>query len=105
VTPSLPCRAFAATGVLAIAFAASCGGDSGDADDFERFDEDGLAGEYPSSWTRDEAREGGEAGTLLSVHGPRDEDGLFPRLSVSRKEKEFASAAQAGAVLADTRPR
>jgi hypothetical protein len=95
----------ATVGLVAIAFVAACGGDDSEGSEgFERFEEDGLAVEYPASWTRDEAREGGEAGTLLSVHGRRDEDGLFPRLSVSRKEKEFASAAQAGGVLADSRP-
>lgn len=68
------------------------------------FVDDGLAVEYPASWVPDEEREGGEAGVEISVHGRRDEDGLFPRLLVSRKEKEFAGAPQAGGVLADLRP-
>lgn len=101
-----PCGlGLAAASLVAIAFGVSCGGgDSDGSEGFERFEEDGVAVEYPSGWTRDEAREGGAAGTLLSVHGERDRDGLFARLSVSRKEKEFASAEQAGAVLADLRP-
>jgi hypothetical protein len=95
----------ATVGLLVIALAAACGGNDADGSwDFDHFEEDRIAVEYPSVWTRDEAREGGESGTILSVHGRRDSDGLFPRLSVSRQEKEFASAEQAGAVLADLRP-
>jgi hypothetical protein len=104
VTASPRYRAVAATGLLALAFAASCGGDSGDADDFERYEEDGLAVEYPSSWRVDAGAEGGEAGTVLSVHPERDEDGLFPRLSVARQEKQFRGAPQAGGVMATERP-
>ena len=67
----------------------SCGGDDSEGSEgFERFEEDGIAVEYPSGWTRDEAREGGELGTILSVHGKPDRDGLFARLSVSRQEKD-----------------
>jgi hypothetical protein len=92
-------------GLVVIAFVASCGGDDSEGSDgFERFEDDGIAVEYPSGWTRDEVREGGELGTILSVHGKPDRDGLFARLSVSRQEKEFAIAQQAGAVLADLRP-
>lgn len=91
--------------LVAIVFGVSCGGDDSEGSEgFERFEEDGIAVEYPAGWTRDEEREGGESGTILSVHGKPDRDGLFARLSVSKQEKEFASAEQAGAVLADLRP-
>ena len=95
----------AALGLAAILFVAGCGGDESDGSGgFVRYEEDGLAVEYPASWTRDEGREGGEAGIRISVHGRRDEAGLFPRLSVSRQDKEFANAGQAGGVLAAERP-
>ncbi|MGH2761032.1 MAG: hypothetical protein ACRDL0_13245 [Thermoleophilaceae bacterium] len=97
--------ALAAVGIVAIVFVAACGGDDSDGSSgFERYEEDGLTVEYPASWIRDEEREGGQAGTQISVHGRRDEDGLFPRLTVARQEKEFANAAQAGGVLAAERP-
>jgi hypothetical protein len=66
---SLTSPALVAAGLVAIAIAAPCGGgdDPDGSEGFERFQEDGVAVEYPSAWTRDEAREGGEAGTLLSV--------------------------------------
>jgi hypothetical protein len=38
------------------------------------------------------------------VHAERDDDGLFPRLSVSRQDREFRGAPQAGGVLATERP-
>ncbi len=97
--------ALAAVGIVAIVFVAACGGDDSDGSSgFERYEEVGLTVEYPASWIRDEEREGGQAGTQISVHGRRDEDGLFPRLTVARQEKEFANAAQAGGVLAAERP-
>ena len=98
-------HALAALGIVAIVFVAACGGDESDGSSgFERYEEDGLAVEYPASWTRDEEREGGKAGIQINVHGRRDEDGLFPRLTVARQDKEFANAAQAGGVLAAERP-
>jgi hypothetical protein len=103
--PGVHPLALAATGVVALAFLAACGGDDSDGSGgFERYEEDGLAVEYPASWTVDEGREGGEAGIQISVHGRRDDEGLFPRLSVARQEKEFGSAGQAGGVLAAERP-
>jgi hypothetical protein len=56
LTQSLQPFALAAAGLVAIAFAASCGGgdDADGSEGFERFEEDGLAVEYPSSWTVDE---------------------------------------------------
>lgn len=91
--------------LVTLVLGVSCGGDDSEGSEgFERFEEDGIAVEYPSGWTRDESREGGELDTILSVHGKPDRDGLFARLSASRQEKEFASAEQAGAVLADLRP-
>jgi hypothetical protein len=98
--------ALVAAGMVAIVFAASCGdGDEADgAEGFERFEEDGLAVEYPSSWTVDEDVEGGNGGVLISVHRRRDGKGLFVRLTVSREENDFRSAAQAGRVLAAERP-
>jgi hypothetical protein len=91
-------RPLAALCLVAIAFAAACGGgdDSDGMGGFERYEEDGLAIEYPAAWTVDEGREGGEAGIRISVHGRRDEEGLYPRLSVARQEKEFVNAGQAG---------
>jgi hypothetical protein len=95
----------AAVGLLVISIAAGCGGDdSNGSGDFERFEEDGLAVEYPSSWSVDESKEGGEAGTVISVHPERDENGLFPRLSVNRQDREFRGAPQAGGVMATERP-
>jgi hypothetical protein len=92
-------------GLLLVLPAAGCGGDDGDGSGgFERFEEDGLAVEYPAAWDVDEGAEGGEAGTVLSVHPERDEDGLFPRLSVNRQEREFGGAPQAGGVMATERP-
>jgi hypothetical protein len=103
--PSLPPVGLAALGLVGIVFLAGCGGDDSDGSGgFERFEEDGLAVEYPASWTVDEAREGGEAGVEVSVHGERDDAGLFPRLTVSRQDKEFVNAGQAGGVLAAERP-
>jgi hypothetical protein len=91
--------------LLAIALATGCGGDDSDGrNGFERFEEDGLAVEYPSSWRVDEDKEGGEAGTVISVHGEEDADGLFPRLSVARQDREFGGAPQAGGVMATERP-
>jgi hypothetical protein len=88
-----------------ISFAMACGGDDSDGSEgFERFEQEGLAVEYPSSWRFDEEVEGGEGGVLISVHGRRDKKGLFVRLTVSREENEFRSAAQAGGVLAAERP-
>jgi hypothetical protein len=105
VTPALHPLGLAAVGLVAIAFAAACGGDESDGSDgFERYEEDGLAVEYPESWTRDEEKEGGEDGFAVSVRGKRDQNGLFPRLSVARQDKEFANAAQAGGVMAAERP-
>jgi hypothetical protein len=102
----LPPVGLAAMGLVAVVFLAGClGGDDSDGSSgFERYDEDGLAVEYPASWTVDEEREGGEAGIEISVHGRRDEAGLYPRLSVARQEKEFVNAGQAGGVLAAERP-
>jgi hypothetical protein len=102
----LPSVGLAAVGLAAIVLVAACGGgdDADGSSGFERFEEDGLAVEYPASWTVDEGREGGEAGIEISVHGKRDDAGLFPRLSVARQEKEFANAGQAGGVLASERP-
>jgi hypothetical protein len=103
--PGLPSVGLAAVGLVAIVFLAACSGDDADGSSgFERYEEDGLAVEYPASWEEDEGREGGEAGIAISVHGRRDEAGLFPRLSVARQEKEFANAGQAGGVLAAERP-
>jgi hypothetical protein len=104
--PGLPPVGLAALGLVAVAFLAACGGgdDSDGSGGFERYEEDGLVVEYPASWKVDEGREGGEAGIQISVHGRRDEAGLFPRLSVARQEKEFANAGQAGGVLAAERP-
>lgn len=106
MTQGLQPLALVAAGVLAIAFAASCGGgdDADGSEGFERFEEDGLAVEYPSSWSEEEGGDGGEAGTVISVHPARDEDGLFPRLSVARQDREFRGAPQAGGVLATERP-
>jgi hypothetical protein len=82
----------ATVGLVAIALVASCGGDDSEGSEgFERFEEDGIAVEYPSGWTRDEAREGGELGTILSVHGKPDRDGLFARLSVSGRRRSSRS--------------
>jgi hypothetical protein len=98
-------RPLAAVGLAATALLASCGGDdSNGSGAFERYEEDGLVVEYPASWTVDEGREGGKGGIRISVHGRRDDAGLFPRLTVSREEKEFANAGQAGGVLAAERP-
>jgi hypothetical protein len=93
-------------GLVAIVFLGACGGgdDADGSSGFERYEEDGLAVEYPASWMVDEGREGGEGGIRLSVHGRRDDRGLFPRLTVSREENDFRSAAQAGGVLAAERP-
>jgi hypothetical protein len=91
----------AAMGLVAVAFVAGCA--EADSDGFRPYEEDGLAVEYPASWTFDEERRGGEAGVVVSAHGPRDEDGLYPRLTVSRQDKEFVSAGQAGGVLATER--
>jgi hypothetical protein len=104
--PGLPPVGLAAMGLVAIVFLAACGGDddSDGSGGFERYEKDGLAVEYPASWKEDEGREGGEAGIQISVHGSRDGAGLFPRLSVARQDKEFASAGQAGGVLASERP-
>jgi hypothetical protein len=89
-------------GLAATVLLASCGGDDADGSSgFERYEEDGLAVEYPASWIVDEGREGD---VRISVHGRRDEEDLFPRLTVSRDESEFGSAAQAGGVLAAERP-
>jgi hypothetical protein len=106
VTHSLQPFALVAAGLVAIALAASCGGgdDADGSEGFERFEEDGLAVDYPSSWTEDEEGEGGEPGTVISVHADRDDDGLFPRLSVARQDREFRGAPQAGGVLATERP-
>jgi hypothetical protein len=106
VTQSLQPFALVAAGFVAIAFAASCrgGDDANGSEGFERFEEDGIAVEYPSSWTVDEGYEGGEAGTVISVHPGRDEDGLFPRLSVARQKREFRGAPQAGGLLSTERP-
>lgn len=41
---------------------------------------------------------------MISVHPERDENGLFPRLSVARQDREFRGAPQAGGVLATERP-
>jgi hypothetical protein len=102
----LPSVGLAAMGLAAIVLMAACGGgdDADGSSGFERFEEDGLAVEYPASWNVDEAREGGEAGVEISVHGKRDGAGLFPRLTVSRQDKEFVNAGQAGGVLAAERP-
>ena len=95
----------ATVGLLVISIAAGCGGDDSDGGGgFERFEEDGLAVEYPSPWTVDEEKEGGEAGTVISVHAAPGEDGLFPRLSVGRQDREFRDAPQAGGVMATERP-
>jgi hypothetical protein len=103
--PRLHPLGIAIMGLVAVAFVAACGGDDSDVSGgFERFEEDGLAIEYPASWTVDEEREGGKAGIRISVHGERDEEGLYPRLSVARQEKEFVNAGQAGGVLAAERP-
>jgi hypothetical protein len=106
VTQGLQPIALAAVGLVAMVLAASCGGgeDADGSDGFERFEEDGLAVEYPSSWNVDESKEGGEAGTVISVHPKRDQNGLFPRLSVNRQEREFGGAPQAGGVMATERP-
>jgi hypothetical protein len=106
VTSGLQPLAFTAAGLVAIALTVSCGGgdDADSSDGFERYEEDGLAVEYPASWVRDEEREGGEAGVQISVHGRPDEDGLFARLTVARQEREFRGAPQAGGVLATERP-
>jgi hypothetical protein len=103
--PGLPAVGLAATGLVAIVFVAACGGgdDSDGSGGFERYEEDGLAVEYPASWQVDEGREG-EGGIRISVHGRRDDKGLFSRLTVSREENDFRSAAQAGGVLAAERP-
>jgi len=96
----------AVTGLAAIVFLVACAGgdDSNGSGGFERYEDDGLAVEYPASWTRDEGPEGGEGGIQISAHGRRDERGLFARLTVSREENDFRSAAQAGGVLAAERP-
>jgi hypothetical protein len=91
-------------GLLVLSIAAGCGGSSDGGGGFERFEEEGLAVEYPSSWSVDESKEGGEAGTVISVHPERDENGLFPRLSVNRQDREFRGAPQAGGVMATERP-
>jgi hypothetical protein len=91
----------AAMGLVAIALLTACHSDDSTA--FRPYEEDGLAVEYPASWTFDEERRGGEAGIVVSAHGPRDEDGLYPRLSVARQDKEFVNAGQAGGVLATER--
>ena len=103
--PGLSPVGLAALGLVAIVFLTACGGDDSDGSSgFERFEEDGLAVEYPDSWTVDDAREGGKAGVEVSVHGERDDTGLFARLTVSRQDKEFVNAGQAGGVLAAERP-
>jgi hypothetical protein len=106
VTQGLQPFALVAAGLVVMVFAASCGGgdDADGSEGFERFEEDGLAVEYPSSWNMEEGGEGGEGGAVISVHPERDENGLFPRLSVNRQDREFRGAPQAGGVMATERP-